>query len=257
MAPEEQHDFLSWERGRLRGKMMMGALIIFFGVVFLLRELGFHIPRTIFHPSTFIIAIGLIILVKHKFRRVMGYLLVGIGLSLKLHFFFPEMINPKVVISIFVIIFGLIMVVKARNPNSNRPNKWERMRGSKGMMGLTDEEISSEDFVDAVSVFGGVKRMVTSKKFKGADLFTVFGGMELNLLQADFETKAIVDMTTVFGGTEIIVPADWQVRSEVVTIFGGLEDNRSQIPMDGEIQKVLVLKGTCIFGGVEIKSFSA
>lgn len=255
MAPEEEHDFLSWERGRMRGKMMMGVLVIFFGLVYLLKELGLEIPRSLFHPSSFIIAIGLIVLVKHKFRKMLGYILIAVGIAIKMHHFYPDMINLRVVLPIIVIFVGLSMIFRARKARKI-PNKWGHMK-DKGLMGLRDEEISDDDFVDGVSVFGGVKRMVTSKKFKGADLFTVFGGMELNLMQADFETRAIVDMTTVFGGTEIIVPADWQFRSEVVTIFGGLEDNRSQVPMDGDVQKVLVLKGTCIFGGIEIKSFNA
>jgi hypothetical protein len=64
-------------------------------------------------------------------------------------------------------------------------------------------------------------------------------------------------MTTIFGGAEIIIPANWQVKSEIVSIFGGMEDNRYQRISDDGPEKVLILKGTCVFGGVEIKSYSA
>jgi predicted membrane protein len=56
-----------------------------------------------------------------------------------------------------------------------------------------------------------------------------------------------------FGGTKLIVPSDWDVQSGVVTIFGGIEDKRQ--PAQINPVKVLYLDGTCIFGGVEIKSF--
>jgi hypothetical protein len=62
-------------------------------------------------------------------------------------------------------------------------------------------------------------------------------------------------MTTVFGGSEIIIPADWSVRSEMTSIFGGLEDNRIKRASDDSPEKILILKGTCVFGGVEIKSY--
>ena len=53
----------------------------------------------------------------------------------------------------------------------------------------------------------------------------------------------------------LIVPAHWQIKSELITVFGGMEDKR-QMLQNSEIEtKTLVLKGNCVFGGVEIKSF--
>jgi predicted membrane protein len=58
----------------------------------------------------------------------------------------------------------------------------------------------------------------------------------------------------VFGGTKIIVPANWTVHSEMVAIFGGIEDKRPP-QLNVAAEKVLVIVGTSLFGGIDIKSF--
>lgn len=84
----------------------------------------------------------------------------------------------------------------------------------------------------------------------------VFGGSKINLMRVDFEDKAVIDITCVFGGSTLTLPADWKVQSDVTTIFGGLEDKRSTMAADmAEEPKTLVLKGICIFGGIEINNY--
>ena len=77
----------------------------------------------------------------------------------------------------------------------------------------------------------------------------------LLMAQADIKGTAILEITTVFGGTKLIVPSNWEVKSEAVTIFGGLEDKRNMQTIINNSDKILVLKGTVLFGGIEIKSF--
>jgi predicted membrane protein len=114
---------------------------------------------------------------------------------------------------------------------------------------------SKEDFVDSTSIFGGAKRIVISKNFKGGDLVNIFGGTELDLTQADFTGTAVVELTTMFGGTKLIVPSNWSVKSEAITIFGGLEDKRKMDAITTNSDKTLILKGTVIFGGIDIRSY--
>jgi predicted membrane protein len=113
---------------------------------------------------------------------------------------------------------------------------------------------SVEDFIDVTSIFGGVKKNILSKNFKGGDIVSVFGGSEINLSQADFDQKVIIDAVQIFGGTKLIIPSHWQVRSEVVAIFGGIEDKRAQLTTSSP-ERILILKGFTMFGGLEIKSY--
>jgi len=114
---------------------------------------------------------------------------------------------------------------------------------------------SNEDFVDSTSIFGGAKKNIISKTFKGGDIVNIFGGTELDLTQADFTGTAIIELTTVFGGTKLIIPSNWSIKSDAVIIFGGIEDKRKMQTLSENAEKTLVLKGTVIFGGIDIKSY--
>jgi predicted membrane protein len=113
---------------------------------------------------------------------------------------------------------------------------------------------NSEDFIDTTSIFGGVHKKVVSKNFRGGDIVTFLGGSEIDLSQADIVGTARLDVTQVMGGTKIIVPAHWEVRSEVTALFAGFEDKRQQPAMINP-DKVLIIDGTSIFGGIELKNY--
>ncbi len=254
-SPEEQHEFISWERNKVRGKMAMGALIIFFGLMYFLKELDVNVPRWAYHWSSFMVAIGIIVLIKHKFQNLFGFFLIIAGVMFNLATVFNYDINLKLMFPLLAIILGVSMVVRPKRKEERDAKKWEKVKSKGGFMGMESETISPEDFVDGVSIFGSIRKQVSTKNFKGADLLTLFGGTELNLTQASFDSKAVVELTTVFGGAEIIVPADWHIKTEMVSVFGGVEDNRYQGSPLNENSKVLILRGTCVFGGVEIKSY--
>jgi hypothetical protein len=96
---------------------------------------------------------------------------------------------------------------------------------------------------------------VISKNFRGGEVSTFFGGTDINLSQADFQGSAVIHTSTAFGGVKIIAPPHWNIKSEVLCIFGGLDDKRPQAKEGLDTTKTVVLKGTCIFGGIDIKSF--
>jgi hypothetical protein len=73
-------------------------------------------------------------------------------------------------------------------------------------------------------------------------------------MQSDIHGRVHLEVVQVFGGTKIIVPANWSVHSEMVAIFGGIEDKRPP-QLNAAPDKVLVIQGTSIFGGIDIKSF--
>jgi len=113
----------------------------------------------------------------------------------------------------------------------------------------------SEDFIDSTSIFGGVKKNIISKNFKGGDITNIMGGSEIDLTQADINGTVSIDLTQVFGGTKLIVPSNWQVKAQMAAIFGGVEDKRSIQNTALDPNKILILDGTSIFGGIEIRSY--
>lgn len=273
MDAQDQHDFLSWQSSNKRGKLMSGMLVIVFGILFLLNALNFPIPNWIFSWEIIMIGVGLVVLVRHKFRKFLGYAIIAIGFLFVLKDWYPDIIRGQVVVAVGIIFIGLTMLFKSKNHENRFKRHWKRhakhMEGMEGhekwkkfgpyMEGINDlKDISKDDFIDAVSIFGGVQKNVVSKQFRGADIVTIFGGNELNLSQADFEQQVVLDITTIFGGTTLVVPSDWQLRSEVVTIFGSIEDKRKATPLQLDaVEKVIILRGSCIFGGIEVNSYGS
>ena len=109
--------------------------------------------------------------------------------------------------------------------------------------------------MSSTNIFGGCKKNILSKSFKGGDLVSIFGGSEIDLSRADFTGTATIELTIIFGGTKLIIPSNWTVRSDAAVIFGGIEDKRAVAPTADGTEKILVLKGTVMFGGVDIRSY--
>jgi predicted membrane protein len=85
----------------------------------------------------------------------------------------------------------------------------------------------------------------------------VFGGAEYDLSQADITETATLEINQVFGGTKLIVPSSWEIKSELVAVFGGIDDKRPIMsPNSLSSNKILILKGTTYFGGIDIRSYS-
>ena len=107
-----------------------------------------------------------------------------------------------------------------------------------------------------VCVFSGCKRKNDSQEFRGADLFAMFGGIDIDFSSAKMAgDTAEISTTAMFGGIELRVPQEWVVISRATCMFGGLEDRtRLRAPGDTSPVKTLILTGLVMFGGVEVKN---
>lgn len=114
---------------------------------------------------------------------------------------------------------------------------------------------NGDDYLDTVSIFGGVNKTILSKNFKGGDIVNIFGGAELDFTQADIDGRVYLDITQIFGGTKIIVPSNWQVVSDLAAVFASVDDKRIRSTASNVNGKILVLKGVSIFAGVDIRSY--
>ena len=102
-----------------------------------------------------------------------------------------------------------------------------------------------------MALFGGFQRKGQWRVRRDNQLLTVFGGGELDLTEATWESHQIeMSGLTVFGGVEITVPEGVVVRNETVAIFGGADVDVPPAPAGSP---TLVVKGLCVFGGVSVK----
>jgi len=86
----------------------------------------------------------------------------------------------------------------------------------------------------------------------------VFGSIELDLSGASISSPdrlAALEVNAVFGGVEITVPRTWKVVMKNAAVFGGCEDKTfPPRPEPGFEPATLVLTGSAVFGGIEIRN---
>lgn len=249
-----------WEQRMYRhsryGHVWTGLFILLIGIGALLKASITDMPDWIFGWQTLLIALGFFIGVRHKFTGGAWFILILIGTAFLIAEINPDFAVRRFIWPMVMIIVGIFFILRPRHKHGSPDWCEKNNAGIKDdSLSQNEENYSQEDFVDSTSIFGGANKIILSKDFKGGDIVNIFGGTELNLTQADINGKAVLEMTTIFGGTKLIIPSNWSVKSEATIIFGGIEDKRSIPPATASTGKLLLLKGTVVFGGIEIKSF--
>lgn len=113
---------------------------------------------------------------------------------------------------------------------------------------------NAEDHLNATAIFGGIKKTILSKNFKGGKISNLFGGTEIDFSNADLTGVAILDISQAFGETTITVPGDWRIETDLSQLFAVVDDYRPNIGQNRNSDKVLMIKGVSICAGVEIVS---
>lgn len=277
---EENMDFEEMikrsEKCHTLGKIIGGILVVIAGSLYLAKELGADIPQWLFSWKILLIALGIVTGIKHNFRNAWWFFLVTIGGVFLLGDFYPEMNLQTLLWPILIILIGIAMIFKPRRKHKFR--HWGKFHEKKygkdyvekynsyyekkyGVPSNQDECFSKEssstdDYVEFTTFMGSVKKNILSKNFKGGEVSNVFAGTELNLSQADIDGTATLELDNVFGGTRLVIPANWEVHSESVSvIMGTIEDKRPVQAAKLDNPKILILKGTTVMGGIEIKSY--
>ena len=229
-------------------KMLAGLLLILIGLFALggnLFGLPFHFTHYIFSLPGIIMLIGFFILMNET-DSFLGLTLVGVGgiLFLSRYSNIPVKQYLSEYWPILLIIFGISIIFKKRNHRYNN---------------FCAEEINKLDldYIDDTSVLSSGRKTINSQNFRGGKTTVVLGGNYIDLHEASLaEGTNALEITVLLGGIEIIVPRDWKVIINVTSIFGGVDDKRivnaNQVY---ENNKVLVISGTVLFGGCDIKTY--
>ena len=253
---------------RRSGKVMAGMVLLAVGVILLLKNIGYFFPNWLFSWPMALIVLGLFVGVKHNFRNPGGVILILLGCLFLAKKFFYFDILWEYVWPIIIILIGVWMIFGKNNrnrvysqetidfvPEPSGPNPNFDQNNVAPETSPNYEGATEDDYLDSTSVFGGTKKLVLSKNFKGGEIVTIMGGAEINLTQADIQGRAILDVTQIMGGTKIVVPSNWDVKSEMAAILGGIDDKRIIQPGGVNPNKVLIIKGTSILGGIDIRSY--
>lgn len=231
------------------GKRMAGLIVITAGVLLLLKKTGVMIPNWLFSWQMLLIGIGLYLGFKHQFKNHAWWIVLSIGLVFLIDRFIVGISIHQFFWPVLIIAIGLVMVF------GKKGRSWDDSRWQKAQFFDKTSVGINEDYLDSVAIFGSLRKNIISKDFKGGDVVTVFGGAEINLSQAEIKSHVVLDLVNIMGGTKLIVPAHWEIKSEIVAIFGGIEDKRMMQQNIPSGENVLILRGTSLFGGIDIKSY--
>jgi predicted membrane protein len=248
-------------RRRKRRDVFPGLFLLAIGALLLSKQMGTVFPDWLFTWQALLIAIGVFLGLRHGFRGGAWAIQILVG-----SVFLVEEMNPaihlkKYIWPLILIGIGLLIIFRPSRCRRWRHSRRFREKFEKWQQSGNNyvpegpDTYSKEDYVDVTSIFGGVKKIIVTKNFKGGDITNFMGGTELNLSQADIQGTVTIDATNIFGGAKLVVPASWDVKSDATAIFGGVEDKRDLHAIKPDPNKTLIIDGTCIFGGIEIRNY--
>jgi len=226
------------------GKVIFGVVLAILGVLFTLDNFGLleihHVERL---WPVILIAAGAASLAQNwRTRPFGGGVLVLLGVVFLLRNYHVVSVSLGKLIPLVLVVIGIRIAFGAL---SGRSAAWDRS-GDPGAF---------DDWIRGFVAFGGLQRRIASPQFQGGDIGAFCGGWELDLTKAKLATgrEARLDVFAWWGGGEIRVPEDWNVVVRVVPVLAGYSD-RTRHPVPGTEAGTLVVTGTVVMGGVEIKN---
>jgi predicted membrane protein len=225
----------------ITGRLIVGGLLILFGLLFTLDNLGVLDAGDVFDywPVIFIV-IGVVRVLQPRSegRRAFGFVLIGLGIVFQLEQL--ALISFDVVWPVLLLTVGGILV-------------WRALERNRAPAQAPDPSRSTlSDF----AFMGGVHRVVENPDFRGGEATAVMGAVELDLRGSSIvNSPAVIDVFALWGGIEITVPPEWTVDVKGLPLLGGFDNKaRSSVREAGGPGQVLVVRGTALMGGVEIKN---
>jgi predicted membrane protein len=241
------------QRGQHPGRIFPGIVLLIIGAVFLLRNLGlFDISEVRMYWPVLLIVVGVAhaISMRHGVRTLVwsGALIVMGGLLLLQNFGYINGNVWEIIWPVWLIFLGVSFMFRGRfgGPGFAGPSPWAGW----------DSTPSSANRLNEHTMFGGIKQRVDSQEFEGGYLSSVFGGIEVDLRQANTKLdELVIEANAVFGGIDLLLPDRWNITVRGAGVFGGYED-KTHPPAGAPNEKRphLIVTGSAVFGGVTVRN---
>ena len=225
------------------GSFAWGGVVLFVGVVLLLDHMGVISAAGLWRFWPMILVLAGIVNLLDECKRIWGVCLLIAGVLLQLGQFGIVHVTWALLWPILIIGVGLSLM-------------WGSIRARKSINERGDV-VTGPGTLNELAIFSGVEKRIMGKNFRGGRLVAIFGGIEIDMWQAEMEgDTAILHVDAIFGGVELRVPDTWLVSSEGQGVFGGYSDSTHLRPPtdSNETRKTLVVRGMALFGGVEIRN---
>lgn len=224
--------------------IVWGVAIIALGIIFGGNALGLFNFDIFFEGwwTLFIIVPSLISLITEKDKLAsLGFLAAGVILLLAAQNVFSYDVAWKIILAVALVIAGLTIILKSVLHNKNDEEVAKKVKD------LGDGKTMDSQ----MAVFSGSDRVYKDEAFSGSNVVAVFGGVNLDLMNAKFEKDTVIKAFALFGGIDIIVPDDVKVKIRSGFVFGGFSDDRKNATEKGK--HTIYIDAAGGFGGVSIK----
>ena len=222
-------------------RLVLGLGIILIGILFLLGNLDIIDPHEylrLWPVLLIIIGISYLLQSQDGSGRVWGIILTFIGTALLLDRIYFINFNLWDYWPLILVFIGIMMI-------------WKASSHYRAISSSAFESSDVNSYIKASAIMGGFKRTNNSQDFKGGELTAIMGGFEIDLRDASIKEEAVIDITAIMGGVSMRVPEDWLVVIDISPFLGGYDD-KTRHPK--ESTKRLLIKGTTVMGGIEIKN---
>lgn len=116
--------------------------------------------------------------------------------------------------------------------------------------GIQGQVFSNNRRAEYSAIFSGNRINITDT-FTGCNLNAVFGGLTLDLRNAQIPGDVEISAQAIFGGIDIYIPVGVKVKINNVPIFGGVSNKAGH--NNDPAAATIYLNSTCMFGGIDIK----
>ena len=214
--------------------MFIGLIFILIGTLFLISIIApeFNIDFSYLIPLV-LMASSLYYIIKGKKFTLANTTVLYIGI-----WFLLERLNiikdplDNAFFPILLIIIGIFIVIESLKVKKVFKRKDNNLKNYYG-------------------IFSGLEERVTDTNFKGANIYSVFGGVDLDLRELESKEDITINAYSIFGGTSIFVNDNFKVKFNSFSLFGGNENKTTST--DKKKNHTITINCISIFGGTEVK----
>jgi len=223
-------------------RYLLGLILLLLGVGFLLDQFypAWNLVAQ-YWPALLILA-GLNELLRRPRNPWWALILLVIGVLVLYRTMGGMTLNAWVVIGAALLIgMGLRLLLP------------QRQRNATARAGAT--VVRSDDQLNQSVSFSGAKIHVNSRAFRGGRVSVTFGGVEIDLREANLAPEgADLRLDATFGGIEMRVPVGWPVQVSGSPVLGGTEIHlqNTEIAAPGSAALRVICSG--LLSGIEIKN---
>ncbi|MDR2647668.1 MAG: cell wall-active antibiotics response protein [Oscillospiraceae bacterium] len=205
--------------------------------------------------TIFIVGAGVALIVKRG-PRFGGLFFVFLGVSLYLHeqdiLLETHMEWLTAMIACSMVALGVDLLVHVFKGGKLR----KIARGAADQMPIGDNRAqyySTDESPRYTAIFGGSEPRSVCKTLKKVDATAIFGGLQVDLTQADFQQEIVVDILSLCGGVTIITPPHVLLELDGTAILGGCDASEITGRIYDPNHPKMKIKYFVAFGGIKLK----